>query len=136
MFISETSRLIIYEKYKSITQNKLSKSRAISLQKAAHCRGSKGVISHFKTRQDTKQKKYITVRQKMNEILQNSNDFLDCRQYHIVGRAHRILQNTKNSSIKVVYKPKADIDDNGHPLTKEMDYKNLKEFLEDYHLTF
>lgn len=78
----------------------------------------------------------MTVRQKMNEILQNSNDYLDCGQYHIDGRDHGILQNTKNSSIKVVYKSKDDIDDNGHPLTKEMDYKNLKEFLEDYNLTF
>lgn len=78
----------------------------------------------------------MTVRQKMNEILQNSNDYLDCGQYHIDGRDHGILQNTKNTSIKVVYKSKDDIDDNGHPLTKEMDYQNLKEFLEDYNLTY
>jgi hypothetical protein len=76
----------------------------------------------------------MTVRQKMNEILNNSNDYLDCGQFHIDGRDHGILQNKTNTQIRVVYKSKDDIDDDGHPLTKVMDYKNLKEFLDDYTL--
>ena len=61
---------------------------------------------------------------------------MDCGLFIIDGRDYGFLQNTKNSSIKVVYKSKDDIDDDGNPLTKEMEYKNLKEFLEDYNLTY
>jgi hypothetical protein len=78
----------------------------------------------------------MTVRQKMDSILQNDPDYLDCGEYHIDGRAHGVLQNTKNGKIKVVYKSKDDIDDDGNPITKEMEYKNLKEMLEDYKLVY
>ncbi|RAR46645.1 hypothetical protein [Flavobacterium lacus] len=78
----------------------------------------------------------MTVRQKMDSILRNDPDYLDCGEYHIDGRAHGVLQNTKNGKIKVVYKSKDDIDDDGNPITKEMEYKNLKEMLEDYKLVY
>lgn len=42
----------------------------------------------------------------MNEIIQNTNYYLEFGQYHIDGRDHGILQNTKNSLIKVVFNQK------------------------------
>lgn len=78
----------------------------------------------------------MTVRQKMDSILQNDPDYIDCGEYHIDGRAHGVLQNTKNGKIKVVYKSKDDIDDDGNPITKEMEYENLKKMLEDYKLVY
>lgn len=77
----------------------------------------------------------MTVREKMNEILQSGN-YIDCGVFHIDGREKGILQHTNNPTIKVIYKSKDDIDDNGKPLTKEMTYENLREFLEDYSLTY
>lgn len=80
--------------------------------------------------------KNMTVRQKMDSILQNDPDYKDCGEYQIDGRAHGVLQNTKNGKIKLVYKSKDDIDDDGNPITKEMEYENLKEMLEDYKLVY
>jgi hypothetical protein len=76
----------------------------------------------------------MTVRQKMDIILQNDPDYLDCGQHHIDGRAHGVLQNKRNGKIKVIYKSKDDIDDYGNPITKEIEYENLKEMLEVYKL--
>jgi hypothetical protein len=78
----------------------------------------------------------MTVREKMNQILQNNSDYIDCGEYHIDGRAHGFLQNTNNGNIKVVYKSKDDIDDDGNPTTQVLDYVNLKALLEDYTLNF
>lgn len=78
----------------------------------------------------------MTVREKMNQILQNSTDYIDCGEYHIDGRTHGFLQNTSNGNIKVVNKSKDDIDDEGNPTTQVMDYENLKELLGDYTLNF
>jgi hypothetical protein len=78
----------------------------------------------------------MTVRQKMNSILQNEPDYIDCGEYHIDGRTHGVLQNTKNGKIKVVYKSKDDIDSDGNPETKVMEYDNLREMLKDYKLDY
>ena len=78
----------------------------------------------------------MTVRQKMNSILQNEPGYIDCGEYHIDGRAHGVLQNTKNGKIKVVYKSKDDIDNDGNPETKVMEYENLGEMLKDYQLDY
>lgn len=77
----------------------------------------------------------MTVREKMNDILQSGN-YIDCGIFHIDGREKGFLQHTNNPTIKVIYKSKDDIDDNGQPLTIEMTYESLSELLDDYTLTY
>ena len=78
----------------------------------------------------------MTIRQKMDRIIQNEPDFIDCGIYHIDGSDHGFLQNTTNGKIKEVYKSENDIDDDGNPTTQEVEYLNLKELLEDFKLGY
>jgi hypothetical protein len=76
----------------------------------------------------------MTVRKKMDQIIQNDPDFKDCGIHHIDGRSHGVLQNMSNGKIKVIYESKDDIDDDGNPCIVESDYDSLKDLFEDYKL--
>lgn len=78
----------------------------------------------------------MAVRQKMDQILQNDNDYLDCGEFRTDSRPHGVLQNLKNGKIKLVYESKDDIDNDNNPVIVEMDYDNLKELLKDYNLKY
>lgn len=78
----------------------------------------------------------MTVREKMDDILNNNPNYQDSGEYRIDGRDHGILQNMNDGSIKIIYKSSDDIDDDGNPVTAEMDYRNLKELLSDFPLSY
>jgi hypothetical protein len=78
----------------------------------------------------------MTVREKMDQILNSDPDYVDNGEYHIDGRDHGILQSTSSTRIKVVYESKDDIDNAGNPLVVEIEYDNLGELLSDYPLTY
>lgn len=75
----------------------------------------------------------MNVRDKMDELLKGG-DCLEVFEGMIDGRQHGILQTKSGMKIIVVYKSKDDIDDHDEPITKVMEYENLKDFLDDFQL--
>jgi len=75
----------------------------------------------------------MNIRDKMDELLKGGN-YLEVFEGMIDGRQHGILQTKSGMKIIVVYKSKDDIDDHGNPITKVMEYDNLKDLLGDFQL--
>lgn len=78
----------------------------------------------------------MTVRQTMDNLLQNNPNLIDCGEFRLDYRPYGFLQDSTKPEITSVYESKDDIDNQGNPITKTMVYNNLKEFLEDFPPTY
>lgn len=72
----------------------------------------------------------MTVRSKMDSLMNQNPNYRDLGIFRIDGRKHGYLEDSVTKEVKSVYESKDDIDDDDNPEIKVFDF-NFGDFLSD-----